>query len=74
MVDARESQILEGALAQELKERLECSLRRASAGADLVEQGAELLPVHCAKRLVVDLRPNWTVICSIGPRDGFISL
>jgi len=47
VVHSGEAEIRVWLLAQELKERLKCRLRRAAAGADLVEQGAELLAIHC---------------------------
>ena len=67
MVDAGKSQILEGFLAQELKELLVGCLRRGGAGLHLVEQGAQLLAIHRAKWLKgFDFGPSWTITSSIG--------
>jgi hypothetical protein len=49
MIDARESEIFVGLLAQKLKEPLVRRLRSNGSGVNLVEQGAELLTVHRGK-------------------------
>ena len=74
MIHARESQVLEGGLAQKLKEAILRSLRCKAAGADLFEQSPELQPVHRSECVVVDFDPNSTITWAIVPRDGFISL
>jgi len=46
VIDAGEAQILEGLLAQNLKELFLRRLRRKAAAANRVEQGPQLLTVH----------------------------
>jgi len=47
-VDAREPEVFHGLLAQDLKELRVRGLRGKISGADLVEERAQLLPVHLA--------------------------
>jgi hypothetical protein len=75
MIDAGESQILKGFLAQELKELLVGCLRRGSAGLHRVKQGAQLLAIHRAKWLKgFDFALSWTITSSIGFFERFICL
>ena len=67
VIDFGEAQVLERLLAQNLKRALLGRLRRYDAGADIVEQGANLLTVHLAGE--VDFSPTWTIRSLIGPRD-----
>ena len=67
MVDPGEAQILVRFLAQNLKEPLLRRLRSKGSGAHVVEQGANLQPVHRAWK--VDFSPTWTIRSLIGPRD-----
>ena len=71
VIDPGEAEVFVGFLAQNLKEPLLRRLRSERARADLVEEGAKLLPVHRAWQ--VDFGPTWTIRSSIGPRDRFIS-
>ena len=75
MVHTREAQILEGSVAQKLKEPGLRSLRRYGAGLDRLEEGAELRSVHRDKSLTdVDFGASWTVKLPIVPCDGIIFL
>ena len=75
VIDACESKVLVGAVAQKLKKLGVRSLRCKRARMDLVEEASELRPVHVCKSLTrLDFRLNWPVISSIGPCDGFILL
>jgi hypothetical protein len=75
VVDPGEAQILEGAVAQKLKEPGLCSLRRYGPGLDRLEEGAELRSVHRDKSLTgVDFGASWTVKLPIVPCDGIIFL
>jgi hypothetical protein len=75
VVDPRKSEILEGSVAQKLKEPGLRSLRRYDAGLDRLEQRVEFGPVHRDKSLTgVDFGPSWTVKLPIVPCDGIIFL
>ena len=75
VVDPRKSEVLEGSVAQKLKEPGLRSLRRYDAGLDRLEQRVEFGPVHRDKSLAgVDFGPSWTVKLPIVPCDGIIFL
>jgi hypothetical protein len=75
MVHTGEPQILEGSVAQKLKEPGLRSLRRYGAGPDRLEERAELRSVHRDKSLTgVDFGASWTVKLPIVPCDGIIFL
>lgn len=59
VIDAREPEVFEGAVAQKLKESHLSGLRRYTTSVDRLEQGHELSSVHGAKSLTgVDFRLN----------------
>ena len=64
LVDAGETQVLVRSLAQKLKELARAPPQvSVAAGADLVEQGAQLLAVHRANGWnSLTCGPSWTVI------------
>ena len=75
VVDARESEVFECAVAQKLKEARLGRLRRYRASVHCLEKGQEFRPVHRDKSLTrVDFRPSWAIKYPIVPCDEFIFL
>jgi hypothetical protein len=75
VIYAREPEVLERRMAQNLKEALMRSLRRKGTGVHLVEQRTNLMTVHHAKPLpCVDLPDSRAVISPIGFIGRMITL